>query len=218
MTKLMSLLLATPLTFFMTSYSTATIIREVLVPPSTPGNAYQGTFLITPSETTWAFGVGNEAIQDTSISGIASIDGVNANGHWISTLISKSTWQNGYDFNSIRPIGASAPSTFSIDTTNVPWQWGDNEYVAFYWLSEADAVPNGPLAVLQAGTEYDAFHFFTSGPNSPFAAFSEADGGKITSGETVVTIVPEPSTAALLISAVVIAARRFNRRQKCSQI
>ena len=55
-----------------TSSASATSIIEVLEPPSTPGNAYTGTFLITPSESTWAFGVGNDDIQDTSISGIAS--------------------------------------------------------------------------------------------------------------------------------------------------
>ena len=142
-----------------------------------------------------------DPIQDTSISGIASIDGLEANNHWISALISRSSWDNGFDFDSIRPIGASAPSSFSIDTSSVSWQWGSTDSVAFYWLSEAGDDASNPLAVLQAGTEYDAFKFFTSGPNSPFATFSEADGGNIITGETIVNggdAIPEPSTFVLL--------------------
>jgi hypothetical protein len=176
----------------------ATSIVEVLEPPANPGNAYSGTFFITPSEPTWAFGVGNDAIQDTSISGISSIDGLEASDHWISSLISRNSWDSGFNFDSIRPIGASPPSSFSIDTSSVAWQWGSSDYVAFYWLSEAGNDLAQPLAVLQAGTEYDAFRFFTSGPNSPFAAFNAPDGGNIITGETVV-IVPEPSSLLLAI-------------------
>ncbi len=188
----------------------ATTIREVLVPPSNPGNAFSGTFFITPSVATWAFGVGNDAIQDTSISGIAFIDGLEANDHWISALIHKTSWEAGFNFDSIRPIGADAPSSFSIDTSSVAWQWGSTEYVAFYWLSE-DGDGASPLAVLQPGTEYDAFKFFTSGPNSPFAAFTAADGGTIITGETIVPgDIPEPTTMALLVTgaAGLIAKRR----------
>lgn len=166
--------------------TSATEIREVLEPPNTPGNAFIGTFFVTPSEPIWAFGVGNDLIEDTSISGISFIDGLEANDHWVSSLISRTTWEAGYDFDSIRPIGATPPSSFSIDTSTVPWQWGDSEYVAFYWLSEAGADPSNPQAVLQQGTEYDAFKFFTSGPNSPFATFSGPTGGTITTGETIV--------------------------------
>lgn len=179
--------------------ASATSIGEVLVPPSTPGNAYSGTFFITPSTPTWAFGVGNDDIQDTSISGISFIDGLEANDHWITAVISKATWIDlGFNFDSIRPIGATAPSSFAIDTTSVAWQWGSSNQVAFYWLSEAGPDAANPLAVLQAGTEYDAFKFFTSGPASPFAAFGAADGGSITTGQTLETVVPEPSTALLL--------------------
>lgn len=166
--------------------TSATEIREVLEPPNTPGNAFTGTFFVTPSEPIWAFGVGNDLIEDTSISGISNIDGLEANDHWVSSLISRTTWEAGYNFDSIRPSGATPPSSFSIDTSTVPWQWGASEYVAFYWLSEAGADPNNPQAVLQQGTEYDAFKFFTSGPNSPFATFSGPNGGTITTGETIV--------------------------------
>ena len=87
------------------------------------------------------------------------------------------------------------------------WQWGASNYVAFYWLSEAgDAAP---LAVLQPGTQYDAFRFFASGPASPFAAFSGPDGGSIITGET--QVVPEPSTAALLSALLAVWCLRRRR-------
>ena len=186
------------------SDSSAGVIREVLEPPDTPGNAYTGTFFITPSEPVWAFGVGNELIQDTSISGISFIDGQKASNHWVSSLISQTSWNDGYDFNRVRPFGATGSSSFSIDTSSTPWQWGSTEYVAFYWLAEAGDLPS-PVAVLQPDTEYDAFKFFTSGPNSPFAAFSAADGGNITTGETIVEgidgTVPEPASLAIFALA-----------------
>ena len=71
--------------------SRATVIDEVLEPPEMAGNAWKGTFLITPSTPTWAFGVANDNIQDTSISGISFIDGLEAGDHWISALISRSS-------------------------------------------------------------------------------------------------------------------------------
>lgn len=77
------------------SLVTGTVIRETLEPPSTPGNAYSGTFFVTPSEPIWALGVGNDLINDTSISGIAFIDGLEANDHWVSALISKASWELG---------------------------------------------------------------------------------------------------------------------------
>lgn len=178
--------------------ASATTINEVLVPPSTPGNAWNGTFEITPSQPLWAFGVGNDLTQDTSISGISFIDGLKARDHWISSLISRTSWNNGFNFDSIRPIGATPPSSFSMDTSTVPWQWGASSFVAFYWLSEAGSDPANPQAVLQTGTQYDAFKFFTSGPASPFAAFTQPDGsGTILSGDTIVIIVPGPATGAL---------------------
>lgn len=180
--------------------SGATVIAEVLDPGS-----FNGTFVITPSQPVWAFGVGNDAIEDTAISGIKFIDGLEANDHWISAIISRNSWEVGFSFDSIRPIGATPPSSFSIDTSSVAWQWGSADQVAFYWLSEAG--DGAPLAVLQAGTAYDAFRFFASAPASPFAAFTAPDGGTILTGETVV--VPEPATASLLaLGLVVLAARR----------
>lgn len=170
--------------------ASATTIDEVL----SPGG---GTFLITPSATVWAFGVGNDAIEDTSISGIAFIDGLDAGDHWISRLITRSGWENGVDFDAIRPIGATPPSSFSIDTTAVAWQWGSADQVAFYYLSEDGDAPGNPLAVLQPGTQYDAFRFFASEPASPFAAFTASDGGTIQAGVT--TVVAEPWTGALLL-------------------
>lgn len=182
--------------------SKATSILEVLDPGS-----FNGTFVITPSVETWAFGVGNENIEDTSISGIRFIDGLEANDHWVSRLISRSSWDGGVNWDSIRPIGATAPSSFAIDTTVVPWQWGASGYVAFYYLSEANEELGPPQAVLQPGTAYDAFRFFASAPASPFAAFGAADGGTILLGETVV--VPEPTTAMLLgLGMLGLAARR----------
>ena len=52
--------------------------------------------------------------------------------------------------------------------------------------------------MLQAGTEYDAFKFFASDPNSPFATFGAADGGEIVTGETIVKVIPEPGTVVFL--------------------
>lgn len=180
--------------------SGATAIDEVLEPGS-----FNGTFVITPSQPVWAFGVGNDAIEDTSISGIKFIDGLEANDHWVSALISKNGWDMGFSFDSGRPIGATPPSSFSIDTTSVAWQWGSADQVAFYWLSEAG--DGAPLAVLQTGTAYDAFRFFASGPASPFAAFTAADGGVIQTGET--TVIPEPGTLSLLALGLGgLAARR----------
>lgn len=190
----------------------ATTIDEVLEPPANPGNAWSGTFVVTPSEPLWAFGVGNDGIQDTSISGISSIDGLEARDHWISALISRASWESAFDFDSIRPIGATPPSSFSVDTSTVAWQWGSSGFVAFYWLSEAGSDPGNPLAVLQPGNAYDAFRFFTDGPNSPFAAFTQADGGPIVVGETIVTIVPEPGTA--LLSAAGLLGLALDRRRR----
>jgi hypothetical protein len=190
----------------------ATQIVEQLV--ASGPNTFSGTFLITPSTPTWAFGVGNDDAEDTSISGIAYIDGLEANDHWISSIISRASWESGFNFDSIRPIGATAPSSFAIDTASTAWQWGSSNQVAFYWLSEAGIVPSSPLAVLQAGNQYDAFKFFTSTPASPFAAFGAADGGTITTGETIV--VPEPSTALLLgagLSALAAGWRRPTRQR-----
>jgi len=190
----MTNLRALPLVIFLVSMlsgtSGATTIEEILDPGS-----FNGTFLITPSQPIWAFGVGNDSIEDTSISGIKFIDGLEANDHWVSSIITKNTWTNiGYNFDGIRPIGATPPSSFFIDTTSVAWQWGSADQVAFYWLSEAG--DGAPLAVLQAGTGYDAFRFFASAPASPFAAFTAPDGGTILTGETLV--VPEPATTSLL--------------------
>jgi hypothetical protein len=193
------------------SVASATTIREVLEAPATPGNAWSGTFFITPSEPVWAFGVGNDAIQDTSISGIAFIDGLEANDHWISSLIHRSSWDAGFDFDSIRPIGASPPSSFSMATSSSNWEWGSADYVAFYWLSEAGASEN--LAILEAGTEYGAFRFFADGPASPFAAFTSNDGATFSTGETTVEIIPEPSAAVLVsLGAVALASARSRAR------
>lgn len=190
--------------------ATATQIDEILEPPATPGNAYSGTFVITPSETIWAFGVAADGVQDTSISGVAEIDGLDAGDHWISSLVSRDAWDGGFDFDSIRPIGATPPSSFSIDTTAVPWRWGAASYTALYWLAEAgdDA---SPAAVLQPGERYDAFKFFTSGPGSPFAAFTAPDGGDIVTGETTVIIVPEPMGVALVAWAGLMTPARRRR-------
>ncbi len=193
---------------------TATTIHEVLEPPPSPGSAYRGTFFVTPSEPTWAFGVGNDLIEDTSISGTAFIDGFEANDHWVSSLISRASWVAGFNFDSIRPIGASPPSSFSIDTSAYPWLWGSSEYVAFYWLSEDGDDTSNPLAVLQAGREYDAFRFFTTGPNSPFATFGASDGGTVVTGETIVTILPEPSPIAFAMIVVAAAIATVDRRQR----
>lgn len=191
----------------------ATTITEVLTPPSSPGSSWTGTFIVTPSEPLFAFGVGNPAIDDTSISGIASIDGLDANDHWISSLISRAGWESGYDFDSIRPIGATPPSSFSMDTTALAWQWGGADYVAFYWLSEAGGDAANPLAVLQPGSSYDAFRFFTSGPASPFAAFTASDGSAFVTGETELQIVPEPGTALLVGAGLLLLAGRSRGRR-----
>lgn len=183
--------------------ASATSIVEVFGPPG------GGRFLITPSASVWAFGVGNDALEDTSISGISFIDGLEANDHWVSALISRTGWEAGVNFDSIRPIGATPPSSFSIDTTAVAWQWGSEDQVAFYWLSEAGSDSGNPLAVLQIDTQYDAFRFFASEPASPFAAFTASDGGTILTGQT--TIAPEPGIASLLflgLGGLAVARRR----------
>jgi hypothetical protein len=199
--------------------ASASVIIEDLEPPSTPGNSFTGTFRITPSEPIWAFGVANDAIEDTSISGVSTIDGLKASDHWISALIARTNWDAGFDFNSIRPSGATPPSSFAIDTSSIEWLWGSTDYVAFYWLSEAGEDPSGPLAVLQPGTEYDAFKFFTSGPASPFATFNAPDGGDIATGETITSdgeaAVPEPSTLTIwtLLAGVALLGIRWQRRR-----
>jgi hypothetical protein len=201
--------------------ASASVIIEDLEPPSTPGNAFIGTFRITPSEPIWAFGVGNDAIVDTSISGVSKIDGLDASDHWISALIPRTAWIDGFDFDSIRPIGATSPSSFSVDTRGIDWLWGSTEDVAFYWLSEAGENPVSPLAVLQTGTEYDAFKFFTSGPASPFATFNAPDGGNIVTGETITSdggmAVAEPSTLtawSLGVSAALLGIGWQRRRDR----
>ena len=80
--------------------------------------------------------------------------------------------------------------------------------MAFYYLSEAGNDAMNPLAVLQEDTPYDAFRFFTSGPASPFAAFTASDGSTFETGETTVTIVPEPGTASLVLLGLGLLARR----------
>lgn len=204
-----AVLLACVASFVVPTASQATQIIELLEP--TGGGNFSGTFLITPSTETWAFGVGNDSIQDTSISGVRFIDGLRARDHWVSSIITRNEWENiGKDFDSIRPIGASPPSSFSIDTTAVPWQWGGANQVAFYWLSEAGDDAGNPLAVLQDGTEYDPFRFF-GGAASPFAAFSAPDGGTIVTGTTIEQIVPEPSTALLLTVGLLAGVARKRR-------
>jgi|GEM_PF-7059789 len=202
---------------FLPGLLSGTVIREVLVPPSTPGNAFSGTFFITPSVDTWAFGVGNPAINDTTISGVSSVNGLDASDHWISALISRNDWDSGFNFDSIRPIGATAPSSFSIITSAANWEWGSSDYVAFYWLSEQDTVPANGTAVLLPGTEYDAFRFFTSGPASPFAAYSAPNGGAVIRGETIVegdpNEIPEPATVFLVgLGLLGMAWRRRNKQ------
>ena len=72
--------------------------------------------------------------------------------------------------------------------------------MAFYWLSEAGDEPANPLAVLQPGTQYDAFKFFSDAPGSPFAAFTQPDGaGTIITGETIEIIVPGPMAGTLFL-------------------
>lgn len=200
--------------------ASTTVIEEFLNAPPSPGSALSGTFLITPSGPTWAFGVGNDAIQDTSISGSSSINALRARDHWITALISRDSWTDadgdgmGFNFNSIFPISSTKPSAFDIDTTTVPWQWGSADYVAYYWLSNQDGVLG---AVLQAGTQYDAFNFFADAPASPFVTWSKgADGFEIdTKGETFLTgpgapqPASEPTTVALLLLGLsLIASRR----------
>jgi len=94
--------------FLVPGASPATTIDEVLTAPVTPGNSYRGEFSITPSEATWAFGVGNPTIDETS------------------------------------------------------------------------------------------------GPASPFIAFSAADGSESIMGETAMMIVPEPGTSALVLSGMML--------------
>ncbi len=189
---------------FVATQAGATVILEEI--ETNPNGNISGTFLITPSTSLWAFGVGNDAIEDTSISGISDLaPGIEANDHWVSRLISRSSWESGVDWNSIRPIGATPPSSFSIDTTAVAWQWGTNNQVAFYYLSEA-LDESSPTGVLQSGIEYDAFRFFASEPASPFATFDAPDGGSIFLGETIV--VPEPSAALLIGAGLGVLARR----------
>ena len=212
--KIRKLLLLVSLMFTLApGMSNADTIREEF-------SAGSGTFFITPStDPVWAFGVGNPDIDDTSISGISFIDGLKANKHWVSALISSGDWANGFNFDSIRPIGATSPSSFSITTNSGNWQWGSSDYVAFYWLSEADE--NGdtctaPCAVLQTGTEYGAFRFFASGPASPFATYHAADGGTIVTGETIVAGIPEPEIYAMLgvgLGVMGWAARRRKQQQ-----
>ncbi len=186
----------------------ATVINEILEPTGNPNN-WIGTFIVTPSTELWAFGVANDQINDTSISGISFIDSLEANDHWVSSLISRAGWDNGFNFDSIRPIGATVPSSFSMMTNSGNWEWGSAAHVAFYWLSEAGPDAGNPLAILQPNRSYAAFKFFTSGPASPFAAFSSADGNAVILGETVVTIVPLPPGIYLFTAALLMLARRL---------
>ncbi len=173
-------------------------IIEELEPPSTPGNSYSGTFRITPSMETWAFGVGNGKINDTSVSGF--IDGRLARRHWVPALISRQDWNNGFDFNRVRPIGATGDSDFQFKTSTSNWRFGSSDYVAFYWLYESGDGAT-PVTVLRPNIEYDNFRFFTSGPNSPFAIYTSQDGETVFTGETIIEgaegTVPEPGSLAV---------------------
>lgn len=203
------LLLLTLCLIAMAGTASATTVIEQFEPSATPGNDGTGTYLITPTEKIWAFGVGNDNASDTSISGIAFIDGLRASRHWISKIISRSTWEAGVNWEASRPIGASPPSSFSIDTTTVAWQWGTANRVTFYHLYEAGDSPGDELAVLQPGTQYDAFKYFADAPNSTFAAFNQADGGPVQTGEVILQIVPEPASASLLLLGLgALAVRR----------
>ena len=205
--------------------ASATVIDEFLNEPPSPGSALSGVFLVTPSGPIWAFGVGNDKIQDTSISGTALINGLSARRQWISAIISRDEWTDadgdgiGFDFNSIFPLFSTKPSAFDIDTRTVPWQWGSADQVAYYWLSNQTGKPNGgPGAVLQAGVQYNAFNFFADAPLSPFVTWTESAGGFAIQarGETVLTgpgapdpdPAPEPATTALMLLGLSFAAAR----------
>jgi hypothetical protein len=100
-----------------------------------------------------------------------------------------------------------------MNTSSSNWQWGSAEYVAFYFLYDAGS----PLATLKTGQTYDFFKFFTSGPESTYALYSDADGNaasSVTVGDVVVTVIPLPAALPLLTSGIIgLAGLGYTRRK-----
>ena len=173
----------------------ATVIEEILEPS---GGDFDGTFVVKPDETIWAFGVGTTKTQDVSVNG--RIENQLARRHWVPRLISRSAWDNGVDWEAAKPINPNLmpPSDFSLDTNASNWEWGSATDVAFYFLYET----GNPALTLNPGGTYDNFKFFSTGPESTFATYAQ-DGALLEIGETEVIVTPIPPTLVLLPGALI---------------
>jgi len=145
------------------------------------------------SEDVFAFVVANDTATD-------SFSGVN---FWNSAIISRSLWEEGFDFFMGLPEW-TAPDTSSIDWDST-FGAEFNQAIA-YWAADLLEVSGTPIA---SETTEGPFFFSSELPASPFIAFG-ATGNTVGQGST--NVVPEPTAAWLLLTALVCLVGSYRNR------